>query len=124
MSGVPLIAIVDDDVMVCEATEDLVETFGFEPRTFSSAGELRSRDFVPDRRRANARHQRFAAPPQTRLVRSPHPGNLYYRLPGRPGWQRALSAGAVCYLSKPFDGENLRSCIRAALGLDKSTANI
>jgi FixJ family two-component response regulator len=35
----------------------------------------------------------------------------------------ALSAGAVCYLSKPFDGESLRSCIRSAMGCEKGTAN-
>jgi FixJ family two-component response regulator len=30
--------------------------------------------------------------------------------------KRAVGAGEVCYLSKPFDGESLLSCIRSALG--------
>jgi len=36
----PLVAIVDDDIMVREATADLVETFGFDQRTFASAEEF------------------------------------------------------------------------------------
>src|SRR5260370_17634709 len=46
MSDAPLIAIVDDDVMVCEATKDLVETFGFNARMFTSAGEFLNSDCV------------------------------------------------------------------------------
>ena len=37
--------------------------------------------------------------------------------------ERALSAGALCYLSKPFDSERLRSCIRSALGYEERSAN-
>ena len=37
--------------------------------------------------------------------------------------ERALSAGALCYLSKPFDSESLRSCIRSALGYEERSAN-
>ncbi|MGA7260040.1 MAG: response regulator, partial [Stellaceae bacterium] len=47
MSDTPLIAIVDDDVMVCEATEDLIEAFGFNARTFTSADEFLDSDCVP-----------------------------------------------------------------------------
>ena len=46
MSDAPLIAIVDDDVMICEATRDLVEAFGFNARTFTSAGEFLNSDCV------------------------------------------------------------------------------
>jgi FixJ family two-component response regulator len=37
--------------------------------------------------------------------------------------KQALKAGAVCYLSKPFDGESLLSCIRSALGYSEPSAN-
>jgi FixJ family two-component response regulator len=37
--------------------------------------------------------------------------------------KRAVGAGAVGYLSKPFDSESLRSCIRSALGYEKDPAN-
>ena len=30
--------------------------------------------------------------------------------------RRALDAGAICFLSKPFDGNTLVKCIEAALG--------
>ena len=46
MTDAPLIAIVDDDLMVCEATKDLVETFGFNARTFTSASEFLNSDCV------------------------------------------------------------------------------
>ena len=46
MSSLPLIVIIDDDVMVSEATKDLVEAFGFEARTFTSADEFLDSDCV------------------------------------------------------------------------------
>jgi CheY-like chemotaxis protein len=48
MSKAPLIAIVDDDVMVCEAMQDLIETFGFHAHTFTSAAEFLNSDCVHD----------------------------------------------------------------------------
>ena len=92
MSGLPLIAIVDDDVMVCEATKDLVETFGFEARTFISADEFLNSDcvagiscLIADVQMPGTNGLEF----HRKLVvsGSPHPGNLHYRLPGRAGSQ-------------------------------------
>ena len=98
MSDTPLIAIVDDDVMVCEATEDLIEAFGFNACTFTSADEfldfrLRSRHFVLDCRRADAWYEWPATSPQTHRVRSSHPGSFYYRFPRRA----RPRAGAECW---------------------------
>ena len=128
MSSLPLIAIVDDDVMVCEATKDLVETFGFETRTFTSADEFLSSDCVAGTSCLIADVQM----PGTnglelhrKLVVSGHhiPVIFITAFPDERVRKRALSAGAVGCFSKPFDAESLRSCIRAALGLDNGTAN-
>ena len=125
MSGLPLIAIVDDDVMVCEATKDLVETFGFEARTFISADEFLNSDCVAGTSCLIADVQM----PGTNglqlhreLVVSGHhiPVIFITAFPDERVRKRALRAGAVCCLSKPFDAESLRSWIRAALELGKS----
>jgi len=128
MSGLPLIAIVDDDVMVCEATKDLIETFGFEARTFISADEFVNSDRVAGISCLIADVQM----PGTnglelhrKLVVSGYhvPVIFITAFPDERVRKRALKAGAVCCLSKPFDAESLRSCIRAALELGKSTTN-
>jgi FixJ family two-component response regulator len=128
MSSLPLIAIVDDDVMVCEATKDLVETFGFETRAFSSADEFLNSDCVAGTSCMIADVQM----PGTnglelhhKLVVSGHhiPVIFITAFPDERMRKRALSAGAVCCLSKPFDAESLRRCIRAALGPDKNTTS-
>jgi len=128
MSGLPLIVIVDDDVMVSEATKDLVEAFGFEARTFTSADEFLNSDCVAGTSCLIADVQM----PGTnglqlhrKLVVSGHhiPVIFITAFPDERVRKRALRAGAVCCLSKPFDAESLRSWIRAALELDKNTTN-
>jgi FixJ family two-component response regulator len=121
MSDAPLIAIVDDDIMICEATKDLVEAFGFNARTFTSAGEFLSSDCVLDASCLIADvqmpginglqlHQKLVA--TGRRI----PVIFITAFPDERVRKRALGAGAVCYMSKPFDGESLLSCIRSALG--------
>jgi len=121
MSDAPLIAIVDDDVMICEATKDLVEAFGFNARTFTSASEFLSSDCVLDASCLIADvqmpginglqlHQKLVA--TGRRI----PVIFITAFPDERVRKRALGAGAVCYMSKPFDGESLLSCIRSALG--------
>ena len=121
MSDAPLIAIVDDDVMICEATKDLVEAFGFNARTFTSAGEFLSSACVLDASCLIADvqmpginglqlHQKLVA--TGRRI----PVIFITAFPDERVRKRALGAGAVCYMSKPFDGESLLSCIRSALG--------
>ena len=36
--------------------------------------------------------------------------------------ERALSAGAICFLTKPFDGETLIRCVETALKTDGARA--
>ena len=129
MSNAPLIAIVDDDVMVCEATKDLVETFGFNARTFTSAGEFLNSDCVSGTACLIADVQMpgmNGLQLHRKLIASGRriPVIFITAFPDELLRKRALTAGAVCYLTKPFDGESLRSCIRSATGYEQDTASV
>jgi FixJ family two-component response regulator len=128
MSDAPLIVIVDDDVMVCEATKDLVEAFGFCARTFTSAGEFLNSDCVSGTSCLIADVQMpgmNGLQLHRKLIASGRhiPVIFVTASPDERVRKRALRAGAVCYMSKPFDGERLRSCIRSALGYEKGSVN-
>src|SRR5947207_14126263 len=119
MSEAPLIAIVDDDVMICEATKDLVEAFGFNARTFTSAGEFLNSDCVSSTACLISDVQMpgmNGLQLHRKLITSGHhiPVIFITAFPDERVRKRAVAAGAVCYLSKPFDSERLRSCIRSA----------
>ena len=128
MNDAPLIAIVDDDVMVCEATEDLVETFGFNARTFTSAGEFLNSDCV-DRTLCLISDVQMPGMSGLQLHRKliasgrRIPVIFITAFPDERVRKQALRAGAVCYLSKPFDGESLLGCIRSALGYEKGNTD-
>ena len=128
MSEPPLITIVDDDVMICEATKDLVETFGFNARTFTSAGEFLKSDCVsstaclisdvqmPGMSGLQFHRELLASGGRVPVI-------FITAFPDERMRKQALKAGAVCYLGKPFDGESLLSCIRSALGDAERSAN-
>ena len=125
----PLVVVVDDDVSVRESLESLIRGAGWQPKLFASAGEFLS-------------HPRMASP--CCLV-------LDVRLPGLDGLElqqqlaaradmpiifitgygsvpmtvRAMKAGAIEFLTKPFSADELLEAIavalersRAALGQD------
>ena len=128
MSEAPLIAIVDDDVMICEATKDLVEAFGFNARTFTSAGEFLNSDcisstacLISDVQMPGMNGLQLHRTLLTSGRRIPV--IFITAFPDERIRKRALKAGAVCYLSKPFDDESLLSCIRSALGYAERSAN-
>ena len=121
MSEAPLIAIVDDDVMICEATKDLVEAFGFNARTFTSAGEFLNSDCVSSTACLISDVQMpgmNGLQLHRKLITSGRhiPVIFITAFPDERVRKRPVAAGAVCYLSKPFDSERLRSCIGSALG--------
>jgi FixJ family two-component response regulator len=116
----PLVAIVDDDVSIRRATQNLLQAAGFSATTFPNAER-----FLKSKRRHGI----------SCLVAD-------VRMPGMTGLElyealaasgdaiptilitahddeairlRAREAGVRCYLSKPFSPEELCECIRAAL---------
>ncbi len=54
-------------------------------------------------------HQRLSA------FREPIPSVLITAYPDRGVRERALSAGVLAYLSKPFEEDSLLACVRSAL---------
>ena len=116
-----VIAIVDDDLSVREALTSLVRSLGFVAMTFESAEDLlKSRR----RRSLSCMIVDVQMPGMTgfelhnRLVASgkPIPTILITAFPDERTRERALQAGVICYLTKPFSEDDLLACVRSALG--------
>lgn len=120
MSNKPLISIVDDDEALREATKGLMRAVGFLAETFGS-GE----DFLKfDRLHTTACLIADVHMPQMsglelhrRLVMSgvSIPTILITAYPDDSGRERALKAGVIGYLTKPFNMDDLLVCIKSAL---------
>ena len=114
-----LVAIVDDDVYVCEAVESLLKSIGFRTATFNSA-----RDFLdsPEFSNVSCLVLDVSMPVmnglelQRHLVAS-HPLPIIF-ITARNGDTReqALRAGAISFLTKPFSDEALINALNSALG--------
>ena len=120
MPNTPVIAIVDDDHSVREALTSLVRSLGYAAIAFECAEDL----LKSKRRRSVAcviadvqmpgmtgveLHQRLSASAE------PIPTVLITAYPDDGARERALSAGVIGYLSKPFDENDLLACVRSAL---------
>ena len=116
----PLISIVDDDELVREAVKGLMKSLGYRAEAAASAEEfLRS----PHLRRCSCLIADVQMPGMTGLELYQHlstsgkriPTILITAYPDDGVRARALSAGVIGYLSKPFDEDDLLACIRSAL---------
>ena len=118
MSRTPLIAIVDDDVSVCEAMQGLVEAFGFAAEVFSSAEEFLQSERLNETACLITDVQLpgmsgFELQNHLSVSGSRIPIIVITAFPGDD--RRALDAGAICFLRKPVVKEDLLTCIRLAL---------
>ncbi len=103
----PIVAIVDDDEAVGNAIEVLMRSIGLVAQAFSSGEEfLRS----PELSRTGCLVVDFDMPKMSGL-------DLHY--PSDDIRARALQAGVICYLPKPFDESDLLNCIQSALNRAK-----
>jgi len=117
-----VVYIVDDDVSVRESLEPLIRCAGWQPIAFASA-----RDFLA--------HPQVAAPSclildvalpdisgldlQQQLAERYHPPIIFLTGNGDiPSSVRAIKAGALDFLTKPFRAGHLRDLVRAALAQD------
>src|SRR3984885_4818813 len=122
----PIVFVVDDDVSVRESLEALIRCEGWQPETFASAQEFVSRP------RALARSVRvlYVSLPDLNGL------ELQKRIAGDridmpiifitghgdvPMTVRAMKAGAVEFLTKPFNDEVLLSAIRHAIKRSEAT---
>jgi FixJ family two-component response regulator len=122
----PIVAIVDDDTAVGNAIEVLMRSVGFIAKAFSSGDEfLRS----PELSRTGCLVVDYNMPQMTGLdlhnsltrLGNEIPTILITAYPSDDIRTRALQAGVICFLTKPFDESDLLNCIQAAL--DRAKGN-
>jgi CheY-like chemotaxis protein len=122
----PIVAIVDDDKAVGNAIEVLMRSMGLAAQAFSSGEEfLRSPelsrtgclvvDFDMPRMNGLDLHNKLS------LLGKEIPTVLITAYPSDDIRARALQAGVICYLPKPFDESDLLNCIHTAL--DRAKGN-
>jgi len=116
----PLIAIVDDDKSIREATDNFLQAAGFSTATFhdaesflDSAGLRRAACIVADMRMPGMSGLQLYEHLAARGERIPTVLITAYPEDGLR--DRALAVGILCCLSKPFAPEELLTCVREAL---------
>jgi FixJ family two-component response regulator len=123
----PVISIVDDDESVREATMDLIRAMGFIVEAFEHADDFVKSDFlgstcclIADMRMPGMSglelHERLVG------LGNAIPTILITAFPDDRDRERAMQNGVMCYLTKPFDENELLACIRLAL-VNKSEPN-
>jgi FixJ family two-component response regulator len=119
----PVVYVVDDDISVREALSSLIRSAGLRVETFSSAREFLSQSLsnAPSCLVLDVR-----LPDQNGLVVQQELSTLDYQIPiifitghgDIPMSVRAMKAGAVEFLTKPFDDRELLDAIREAIKKD------
>jgi FixJ family two-component response regulator len=128
-TDIPLISIVDDDDTVRAATESLVRSLGFETRTFASAESFlqssspqETRCLILDVQMPNMSGIEL----QDRLSELGFEIPIIFitAYPDEAVRQRAMEAGAVAFLLKPFEvyGQRFIDCLFETLKQDKRSA--
>ena len=121
LSQVPVISIVDDDPSVRAATSRLVRSLGYSVTTFASAGDFLSFSKAHEASCLIADVQMpgiSGIELQNRLIASGCSTPIIFisAFPEASIRQKALNAGAVALLGKPFDESALIESIDIALG--------
>ena len=116
----PLISIVDDDESVREATTGLMQSLGYTAAAFPSAEDFLQSQQVP---RTSCLIADVNMPGMSGLDLHRHlsasgnriPTILITAYPDESIRERALNAGVICYLTKPFEESDLLSCLHSSL---------
>jgi FixJ family two-component response regulator len=128
MSEVSLISIVDDDALARDGIGTLVESFGYDVITFTSAEHFLQSDVIaettclitdlqmPGLSGLQLQEALKSQGCQTPVI-------LITAYPNEQQRKRALGNGAVGFLSKPFDERSLIECLTVAIELRSSQAS-
>jgi len=117
-----LISIVDDDALARDGIKELVESLGYEARTFISAEHFLESDataatacLITDLQMPglNGLELQEALRSQGCCI----PIILITAFPNERDKNRAVKAGALGFLTKPFDESSLIKCLNAAIRL-------
>ena len=120
MAEVPIISIIDDDASVRTATARLLRSMGFSVYAFASAQEFLS---SPQLRETSCVIADVQMPGmsgvelQDHLIANGHKTPIIFitAFPQERVRQRAMKAGAIDFLSKPFDEPQILQCVERAL---------
>jgi FixJ family two-component response regulator len=123
MSKSALISIVDDDESVREATQGLMKSLGFSAETFACAEDFLNSDRL---QRTTCLIADVQMPGMSGLdlyrqllaAGKPIPTILITAYPDNNVRARALKAGLIGYLTKPFSEDDLLNSIRRVFGQD------
>jgi FixJ family two-component response regulator len=116
----PIVFIVDDDISVRESLELLIQTQGWQPETFASAGEFldRPRALVPSCLVLDISLpglNGLELQKRVAVERTDMPIIFITGYGDVPKTVQAMKAGAVEFLTKPFNDEVLLGAVRLAL---------
>jgi len=116
----PIISIVDDDASVRDATARLLRSLGFSAHAFASAKEFLFSPRLADTSCLIADVQMpgmSGVELQEHLIARGHsmPTIFITAFLDDRIRERAIRSGAVCFLTKPFDGPRLLECVERAL---------
>ena len=128
LSKVPVIAIVDDDVSVRESTRRLMRSLGYTAVAFASAEEFLQSDRARDTSCLITDVQMpgmSGVDLQDRLIADDRHTPIIFMtaFPTEKLRARVLEGGALGFLNKPFDEEQLIACLRSALTTDGATSH-
>jgi FixJ family two-component response regulator len=120
-----VISIIDDDASVRVATDRLVRSLGYVAHTFASADEFLRSSQANDSSCVIADVQMpgvSGVELQRRLLTQGYrlPIIFVTAFPDEGIKARVLEAGAVCFLTKPFDGPTLVKYLDTALKRDRA----
>ena len=120
MSTLSVIAVIDDDASVRIATDNLLSSHGYLVDTFASAEEFLQSARANDSSCVIADVQMSAMSgldllDHMRAQGYAVPFILITAFPQESARARALKAGAICFLAKPFAGSVLIDCVKTAL---------
>lgn len=120
MSAPSVISVVDDDASVRAAMSNLLTSRGYAVHTFASAEEfLRSAQIhctscvIADVQMSSMNGLELLASMRTRGHEAPF--IFITAFPDEGVRARALKAGAICFLAKPFTAPSLITCLDIAL---------
>jgi FixJ family two-component response regulator len=121
-----LISIIDDDEVVREATADLVVALGYSARTYASAEQFLGCGEVAETSCVITDLQMPGLDGlalQQRLLAKGHQMPIIFitAFPKDSACEKALKAGAVAFLTKPFEESSLINSLKLAL---EQTGNI
>jgi FixJ family two-component response regulator len=123
MSEVPLISIVDDDALAREGIRQLIESLGYRAVTFSSAEHFLESSVIAETTFTDVQMPGLNGLELQEALQSQGlqtPIILITAYANEKHRSRALDAGALGFLSKPFNEESLIKCLTAAIKVRSS----